>query len=138
MAIPNTVPNQRILSVNKEPTDKNNLYTVNNLEAISEAARYLQTKAGFKLYIYIAKNQNNYIFALSSKDFCEWSGVGIAAYNSAFSELVDNGYLIPKENNKQAYMFYEKSRIDLKEKYKEKVLIEFDKGTNSDGKSFEF
>lgn len=130
-----TVPNQRILTVNKEPTDKQHLYTMNNLEAIGEAARSLQTKAGFKLYIYIAKNQNNHTFALSSKDFCEWSGVGIAAYNSAFAELVDNGYLVSKNDSKTTYMFYDKSRMDLQEK----VLIEYNNTIcGEDNKEFKF
>ena len=52
-----TVPNQRVLTIHKEPTDKQHKYTLNNLEAMGEAARRLQSKAGFKLYMYLAKNQ---------------------------------------------------------------------------------
>ena len=44
-----TVPNQRVLTIHKDPTDKQHKYTVNNLEAMGEAARRLQSKAGFKL-----------------------------------------------------------------------------------------
>ncbi len=33
-----TVPNQRIIEVNKEPADKQHLYTANNLSAIDEAS----------------------------------------------------------------------------------------------------
>lgn len=125
MAQVQTVPHQRVITVNKEPTDKQHLYTVNNLAAVDEAARYLQSKAGFKLYYYIAKNQNNRQFALSSKDFCSWGGVGIRAYNTAFAELVENGYLIPKEDSETIFMFYDKSRFDLPEKYGDKIVIEF-------------
>ena len=126
MAQLQTVPNQRVITVNKEPTDKQHLYTVNNLAAVDEAARYLKSKAGFKLYYYIAKNQNNRQFALSSKDFCYWGGVGIAAYNTAFAELLEEGYLVPKENCKNIFIFYDKSRYDLYEKHGDKVGIEFD------------
>ena len=36
-----TVPNQRVIDINKAPTDKKNLYTANNLAAIDEAAERL-------------------------------------------------------------------------------------------------
>lgn len=107
-----TVPNQRTIRVNKQPTDKQNIYTANNLKAIDQAAKRLQSKGGFKLYMYLAKNQNNYYFALYSSDFCEWSGLGIKAYNSAFQELVEEGYLVLKENTKTNYTFYDLSTID--------------------------
>ena len=113
-----TVPNQRVLLIKKEPAGKNNLYTVNNLDALDEAAFNLQSKGGFKLYVYFAKNQDKYQFALSSKDFLAWSGLGIAAYNTAFDELVEKGYLV--ETAKNRYTFYDKSQ---KEK-KEKVIID--------------
>lgn len=51
-----TVPNQRTITVSKEKTDKQHRYTANNLEALDEAARRLQSKGGFKLYMYLAKN----------------------------------------------------------------------------------
>ena len=88
-----TVPNQRVITVNKAPADKQHLYTVINLQALNTACMKLQSKAGIKLFLYLAKNQNGYKFALSSADFMEWSGVKIGAYNTAFKELVDNGYL---------------------------------------------
>lgn len=118
------VANQREIKVNKSATDKTNLYTVNNLEALDEAAFLLQSKAGFKLYMYIAKNQHNYTFALSSKDFCGWSGCGMTAYRAAFQELIEQGYLIPKEDNTQTkYIFYDKSQKEIEEE----IIIEYPK-----------
>ena len=93
------VPNQREITVAKEPTDKKHLYTANNLAALDEAAKRLQSKGGFKLYMYLAKNQDKYSFNLSSTDFMLWSGLGYTAYATAFSELADEGYLILKEGN---------------------------------------
>ena len=52
--------------------------------------------------MYFAKNQDKYSFALSSADFCEWSGLGIGAYNTAFEELKEQGYLIPKNSGKKS------------------------------------
>lgn len=109
------VPNQRTITVNKAKTDKQNKYTANNLAALDEAARRLQSKGGFKLYMYLAKNQNNYSFALSSADFCYWSGLGLTAYNTAFEELKEQGYLIPKDKSKEketVFVFFDKSQIE--------------------------
>ena len=60
--------------------------------------------------MYLAKNQDKYQFALSSAHFIAWSGLGIKAYNTAFDELVDEGYL--KQCGKNQYIFYDKSPIE--------------------------
>lgn len=105
-----TVPNQRILTIQKQPTDKQHLYTTNNLSALSEAVRRLQSKGGFKLYMYLAKNQPGYKLALSSSDFMIWSGLGMSAYRSAFAELEQEGYLIKEPGAEAHYTFYDKSQ----------------------------
>ena len=120
-----TVPNQRVITVNKELTDKDHLYTANNLKAVDEAAHYLKSKAGFKLYFYIAKNQNNYKFALSSTDFCNWASVSTTAYKTAFEELIEEGYLVLKEGEKNTYIFHDKSTIDLPLKYNDTTIVEY-------------
>lgn len=117
-----TVPNQRVLTIDKQPTDKQHFYTANNLKALDQAAGRLQSKGGFKLYMYLAKNQDKYHFALFSSDFCAWSGLGIKAYNSAFDELVTEGYLIEKGKNN--YIFHDLSQ---KEEENEFVNIEIPK-----------
>lgn len=111
-----TVPFQRIVSVNKAPTDKNNLYTPINLQALGYAVNDLQSKAGIKLWLYIGQNTNKYTFALSSKDFCEWAGCSRTAYTTAFEELVKYNYLIPYSEEKNRYKFIEQGNHILKEK----------------------
>lgn len=39
-----------------------------------------------------------------------WANVGSTAYNTAFKELVEEGYLINKEGTKDIYTFYDKSQ----------------------------
>ena len=122
-----TVPNQRTLTINKEPTDKQHKFTANNLAALDEAAGRLQSKGGFKLYMYLAKNQNKYSFALSSADFCNWSGLGIAAYRTAFDELEKQGYLIPKDTTKEketTYIFYDKAQKEDAAALNDNICIE--------------
>jgi len=83
---------------------------LNNLAALDEAAFNLQKKASFKLYMYLAKNQDKYNFALSSSHFMAWAGVAKTAYDSAFEELEEKGYLVPKEPGSTVYTFYDKSQ----------------------------
>ena len=121
-----TVPNQRVINVNKVECTKKNKYTVNDMRAIDNAAYNLQSKGGFKLYMYIAKNQNKYTFALSSSDFCNWSGLGITAYNTAFKELVDCGYLKKKDKDSNIYIFND--YLD-KGDYLSDIIIEYQNDT---------
>lgn len=118
-----TVPNQRIIEVNKAPADKQHLYTSNNLSAIDEASFNLQSIGGYKLYIYLAKNQNKYTFALSRRAFMEWSGLKDKAYKTGFNELVDKGYLIQDNKQKNKYKFYDKSQKE--EQQIDDVIIEY-------------
>ena len=106
------VPNQRVITVSKAPCDKLHRYTANNLEALDEAAGRLVEKASFKLYIYLAKNQDKYNFNLSSSHFMQWASVGKTAYTTAFDELVREGYLVQKQGTKDIYTFYDKSQED--------------------------
>ena len=118
-----TVPNQRVLTIHKEPTDKQHKYTCNSLEALGEAAKRLQSKGGFKLYMYLAKNQDKYNFALSSSDFRKWSGLGIAAYRTAFEELEKKGYLIINGSSTNNYIFYDKAQKEDEAAEKDNINI---------------
>lgn len=123
MAKQQRVPHQREITIKKEPTNRDNKYTANNLAALDEAANRLQSKGGFKLYMYLAKNQDKYNFNLSSSDFMVWSGLGYTAYTTAFGELIKEGYLIVKEGTETIFTFYDKSQI-LREEENENLTIE--------------
>ena len=102
----NTVPNQKVVKVQKAPADKQNLYSIINIEAAHNAMKDLaDTKAGFMLWYYFAENQNGYEFALSSKAVEAETGIKIKAYNSAIAAMIEKGYL---ENTKgNYYVFHE-------------------------------
>ena len=118
-----TVPNQRVLTIHKEPTDKQHKYTCNSLHTLLESTKRLQSKRGFKLYMYLAKNQDKYNFALSSSDFCNWSGLGIAAYRTAFEELEKQGYLIINGSSTNNYIFYDKAQKEDEAAEKDNINI---------------
>lgn len=105
--MPKRVTNQKLIKVNKKPT-KNAIHAQINMEALEASAQRLQAGA-FKLWVYMAKNQNNYEFALSSKDCNDRFGIGIKQYNNAVAELKEKGYLV--EVDKDIYIFNEVSVI---------------------------
>jgi len=123
-----TVPNQKIITVEKEPCGKGNLYAAINLKAMEAAAQDLDAGA-FKLWIYFAKNQNGYEFALSSKDASASFGIGKSQYDTAIKKLIASGYLTntqgnfytfsetpsPKENSTEKMPLYQNNTAALSE-----------------------
>ena len=101
-----SVPNQKTITINKEPTDKNHLYMCLNIEALQKAMNDL-TPAQLKVWMYFAKNQNNYQFELSSVAVCGFCNISDKTYREAVKTLVAKRYLVPREANKKVYDFYE-------------------------------
>ena len=97
-----TVPNQKIVKVEKEPCGNGNLYAAINLKAMEAAAQNLDAGA-FKLWIYFAKNQNGYEFALSSKDAKDTFGLGKSQYDTAIKKLISSGYLTNIQGNQYTF-----------------------------------
>ena len=59
----------------------------------------------FKVWCYLAKNQNNYTFALSCVDACRFCKVSKPTYLGSIQELIQAGYLVQTSGNH--YDFYE-------------------------------
>lgn len=117
-----TVPNQKIVKVQKEKCDSHNLYACINLAAMEEAAQNLDAGA-FKLWCYFAKNQNGYDFALSSTDAANSFGLKKRQYNSAIEELIEKNYLTNTGGNH--YDFYEVAVVTKcnNEEEQEKLVV---------------
>ena len=103
--MPNTVPNQKIITIKKEPCDTRNLYAKINLEAMKRAMSTL-TNATFEVWLYFAKNQENYTFASSPKAAEEW-GIARSSYDRAIKKFITEGYLIADREGSNHYTFYE-------------------------------
>lgn len=111
------IPNQKIITINKVQCDEQHLYTKINLDALNQAA--IKLKAGaFKLWIYMAKNQNGYAFGLSNIDVKNSFGMGKDQYDTAVKELIENNYLVSVEG--QNYIFNE---LPLQEKPTMKTAV---------------
>ena len=99
-----TVPNQKVVTTKGAKHDKQNKYGVINIAAMELAMATLKPNT-FKLWCYMAKNQNDYTFALSCADACRFCDMSKPTYLSSVQELIDNGYLVNTSSNN--YDFYE-------------------------------
>ena len=118
-------PNQRIIYIQRISADVRKDYFKIGNSQLDKAAADLSGNA-FKLYIYLADNQNNYKLELSSKHFIQWSGTSDSTYDRAFKELKDKGYLIKAPDKKNIYLFVEESR-NYNERHKEDKIVLSDK-----------
>lgn len=107
--------NQKEITIKKElcnDKSKNNYYAKINLNALQDALIDLKTEGSIKLWLYMAKNQDNYTFALSSIDAIKWGIGSKGMYDRAVKDLKDKGYLVEVDPEKNKYLFYEKARLD--------------------------
>ena len=103
--MPAKYPNQKHITVFKEPCSSKNIYAMINIEAMKNAAQQLKS-AAFKLWMYFAKNQQHYELDLSSKVVESEFGMKKDMYDNAVHELIDKGFLILQQG-KTIYHFYE-------------------------------
>ena len=119
MAIVKTNPKQKVVKVYKQPTNnekKENYYAKINLNAMNAAACDLDAGA-FKLWVYLAKNQQHYEFALSSADAANNFGLKKKQYDNAVAQLIEKGYLV--NTNGLKYNFNEIP--DVSKRYNEEA-----------------
>lgn len=93
-----TVPHQKVITVVKTKTDEKNKYAKINIEAMEQAAINLEAGA-FKLWVYFAKNQPGYSFALSRQAIENNFGMKKKQYTNAINELINKEYLVVSKGN---------------------------------------
>lgn len=101
-----TVPNQKVITVNKSICNKEHIYAQCNLKANKMALKELSANA-YKLYMYFALNQDNYTFALSYVHVYSITGMSEKTYHRAVKELIEKGYLVKEKDKKNQYIFYD-------------------------------
>lgn len=109
-----TVPNQKVVKVQKEQCDNEHLYAKYNLKALQHAMLDLKGET-FKMWCYLSKNQNNYEFALSKVDAMTWGMGSKSSYDRAVQELIDKRYLV--ETSPNHFDFFELPREEEKTIY---------------------
>ena len=102
-----TVENQRVVEIHKEPTDKNNLYACINIEAMKLAMKDL-TPAQFQVWLYFAKNQAGYTFAVSPAAALNEFGIKKDMFQKTAQLFEEKGYLVRDlAKGKNYYIFNE-------------------------------
>ncbi len=99
-----SVENQKLITTKGAKHDKSNIYALINIEAMEKAMQLLKPNT-FKLWCYMAKNQDNYTFALSRVDACRMCNISKPTYLTSIQELIEVGYLVNTKGN--SYDFYE-------------------------------
>lgn len=102
-----TVANQKTITTKgaEHANTKTGIYGMFNIAAMQEAMALLKPNT-FKLWCYMAKNQNNYTFALSCVDACNFCKMTKPTYLKCVQELIETGYLVNTCGNH--YDFFEK------------------------------
>lgn len=95
-----TYPNQKIIHINKETTT--NFLQVDK-DAWMNASNELNYGT-FKMYLYLAGNQDDFDLALSPVAVKEKLGISKNTYHRAIEELIEKNYLVLKQGN--IYDFY--------------------------------
>lgn len=97
-----TVPNQRTVTVHRQPLD-NDFLGIKN-ENWQYAARDLSPHA-LRLYLYLADNADGYRFGLSPAAIRAAVGTPRSTYHDQFKVLLDKGYLVHRGGS--SFDFYE-------------------------------
>lgn len=107
-----TYENQKVVTTRSAKHDKKHIYGMFNVDAMEEAMALLKANT-FKVWCYIAKNQDNHTFALSCVDTCRFCKMSKPTYLGCIQELIDTGYLVNTSGNQ--YDFFEKLPDDKDE-----------------------
>ena len=102
-----TVANQNIVEVHKEPCNKDNLYATINLNAMQLAMKDL-TPVQFQVWLYFAKNQAGYVFAVSPAAALNEFGIKKDSFQKAVVVLKEKKYLVSNPaKGKNYFLFHE-------------------------------
>ena len=85
--------------------NETNIYDKLNIDAISIAMEVLKDST-FKIWLYMAKNQNDFTYPLYMVNVCKFCNISESTYHRGIKELIDNHYLVPTDDGNN-YDFYE-------------------------------
>lgn len=105
MAAIKTVANQEVVTITKEPTDKNNIYACINIEAMRLAVKDL-TPVQMEVWLYFAKNQSGHTFAVSPAAALDEFGIKKDTFQKAKQVLKEKGYLINDVSKGKNYWIF--------------------------------
>ena len=98
-----TYPNQKTITIHKDPVKENFLQV--NICEWQEAFATLP-RISFGLYLYLCGNADGFPLALSSVDVQKSLGVSDSSYRRAVEDLLAAGYLMMRNGNEHTLDFY--------------------------------
>ena len=101
------IPNQKVVKINREKVDKGTGSGRNYLIAYQDnisAASIALSHTGFKVYIYLLFNKDQFRIAFSPEHIHQVMGICNESARRAFKELLEKGYI---EQNDKSFSFYE-------------------------------
>jgi hypothetical protein len=102
-----TVPNQKVVHVNRDMPEKNEgNFLLIKKENLYAAYRDLNATA-LCLYLYLAGNMNGFDLAFSPKAIHAEMGMPESTCRDQFNVLENKGYLVPKHEKSNIYDFFE-------------------------------
>lgn len=122
-------PNQKIVYIGERvPRDAAHPYTEQSIEAMRHAANELSGDR-FKVWMYLSKNRDDFTLELSQKDMLKW-GVKKDTYQRAVNDLIDLGYLVEIDAERNEWEFVEYPRENKREQevVAASVVAKSDKG----------
>lgn len=100
--MPTTIPNQKTITIHRQKPEKDFLQIKNShwMEVNKKYGPY-----ALQLYLYLAKNADNYKFALSAQAAENEAGIRRTSFHKYLDKLIAEGYLVKRGGN--TYDFYE-------------------------------
>lgn len=111
MAAYESNPNQDIVEIQKEPCDRNHIYALVNHRAMCLAMKDL-TPAQFEVWLYFAKNQAGYQFAVSPAAALDECGIKKDTFQTAKRVLKEKGYLIENPAKGKNHWIFKEIPVD--------------------------
>lgn len=101
--------NQKTISIaaRTTPRDKQHPYCTLNIDIMQQVMSKLNKIGALKMWLYLNKNVNNYVFDLSRAELISKWGFTKDTYKSGLEELCELGYLTPLAGNDNVLVFHE-------------------------------
>jgi len=112
MNMPRTVPNQKIIHINRDMPKKNEGNFLQIKKENMYAAYKVLNAHAFSLYLYLAANKDGFDLAFSPEAIHENMGMPVSTVRDQTKKLIDKGYLVPKHENSNVYDFFEKPVVN--------------------------
>ena len=104
-----TYPNQKIVTIYKIQDQEGLKDNLILLDDDWQAACQDLTYTAFKIYLYFASHENNYLLTLSPTEIRSRIKMSENSYHKAISELIEKGYLLCNNTDKNQYSFHPNS-----------------------------